>query len=210
MEPAVELYLNAAEEARNQHTAQTKELHAALVGNKRGANRTAGEAEYYKKANALARLRDARIAMARAELGVNGDPLALWMLDNCAGYPEHVDAVLKALPLDIKGLRALSRKEHWCSEFDRLLNAAVAAGVVDDGRLPERREFDQWVRANFSIRDSYITQMNDWVDKIVKAEAAAAAKKPRKKPQDTPAAAPQAESVAVETAQDPILVGAFA
>ena len=205
MEEAVATYLKTVAEVRTEHDAQVGELRNTLIGNKRGVNRDAGEREYYKKASPLTRLRDARLAVARAELGVHGDPLAVWMLENCTSYPEHVDAVLKALPLDIDGLRKLGKKEGWCSTFDHLLLAAIRAGVLDDGRVPERRDFDEWVRNTFSVRDSWLVQMNERIDLIVKAEiaAAAAAKKTTKKK------APEAKPEPVEAdtaAEQPVLV----
>ncbi len=169
----IQTYVDTVAEIEKECTEKTEASRRELVTNKRGAARAAGEQQYYVVASALQRLRDARKAVARAEIAVAGDRFTAWMLENCTSYPEHVDLVLQAMPLDIHGLRKLCADNGWCGEFDRYLDAAIRAGVIDDGRSQERKDFEQWFRSNYSIRETGLAQINEHLDKVVAAEVAA-------------------------------------
>lgn len=46
-------------------------------------------------------------------------------------YPDESIEVLKILPATVDEMCALARENDWCSSWDVALNAAIAAGVID-------------------------------------------------------------------------------
>lgn len=83
--------------------------------------------------------------------------------------------VLKALPLDYTGLVALAKEHDWCRDFDRALNRASAAGVVE-GITPEvgaRRELRSYLSDACGIYSGEIEGIMSRVDTVVKMAIAA-------------------------------------
>lgn len=204
----VKTYYEKTAEINAKYQFDLSEAHRTLIGNKRGENRAAGDRAYNNRVRVLEAVRDAALASARADLAVAGDELVAWIILNCGRYPDHQKIILEALPAPIDELRRICAAQGWCGEFDTLLQQAVRAGVLDDGRTPEWHVFEQWLRNYITNRESQIGEINGHIEKIVAAalKAAKDKEKPAKKKAATEARAD--EQKAPEPAAEPVLVGA--
>lgn len=180
----VKTYFDAADAITARYTGAVEEERTKLAATAPGAERNKAEVVYGANIAKLRRLRDASREMERAKLALTTDDALIgWMLEHCTSYPDHMEIVLKALPLNLEGLRQLKADNAWCGDFDDLLRQAVRAGVVDDGRSPQRRELEEWLRRNFSVTQRYMDELHGRVDQVVAAEAAAYLA-PQKKPHE--------------------------
>ena len=132
-----------------------------------------GNLDRSARTRALQRIRDHHVEVAWAELELTDDKLVRFIVRNYAnnGYRSQAETVLRALPLDLEGLRDLGREQAWCSDYHRALNTAIREGLVEDGRTPQRRELDLWLRSNWTNDEGQLARLTAFVDAIVAAEA---------------------------------------
>jgi hypothetical protein len=73
-------------------------------------------------------------------LAESADPLVRWIADNASGYKEDATLILRALPASVDVLDQIAERENWCGIWNRLLDAAEAAGVLPVEIMAEASE----------------------------------------------------------------------
>lgn len=85
-----------------------------------------------------------RQAQALQGLYKSENALVSWIGKNSAArreYPQHVDEVLKALPMTREEMEEFGELKGWCSEYNRFLRLAERAGVLPEA-APEIADFE--------------------------------------------------------------------
>jgi hypothetical protein len=93
-----------------------------------------------------------RAKRGNTTLAESTDPLVKWIAVHVLReYPEHSEAVLKALPATREQLDQLAAKMQWCGEWERLVRRAEQAGVLpaESDRTDEYNAIIRYVRDNF-------------------------------------------------------------
>jgi hypothetical protein len=191
MYPEVEEYAKAVDEAQAEYDAAyvlAGSNYNENVSGLRGLERDKMYQDFNTERRALQNIRRAKIDLAWARLGLSGDPLLRWIATQVdASYrPDHADKIVRMLPATLDQMRKVAQENEWCSDFTMFVDRAIAAGVLDDGRTPERRALETWVRDNWNAR--YIDVVNNLVDAILQAEAQSVvdARKPEAEPVTDP------------------------
>ncbi|MGN6162563.1 MAG: hypothetical protein ACTHOG_12780 [Marmoricola sp.] len=122
-----------------------------------------------------------RIAEVKREtawdlLKYDADPMVQWIVRNVGDdYRDHAITVLNALPLDLEGLRQLREEQGWCDRYDKYLERAIEAGVVQAaGAMRQRMQLDAWLRRQFSPYSSQTDEFKRLVDQLIVAEVSTA------------------------------------
>jgi hypothetical protein len=147
MYPEVEQFIAALDAAREAETAAYNAAHAAYEAKKDAAN-VGGhvwsggpcKACDFKSGPAGVEHRDAIEAAWEAFLAAqkaawvalaeSADPLVRWIAENCQGYADEAQEILRMLPASLMKLDVVASDRGWCGDWDRLRKAAEEAGVL--------------------------------------------------------------------------------
>jgi hypothetical protein len=107
-------------------------------------------------------------------LATSDNTLVKWIADNCKGYQDYADEILRLLPATRDELDAYAASREWCREWNNLADRAVADGVFpEDTTPPALKEVRRYVLRNF--RKDRVTSVMNKVNAAI-AEAVEAAK----------------------------------
>lgn len=118
----------------------------------------------------------------RDEARAAGHKEVAWIVDNCLDNEQEAGILVKYLPATIEELWSIAKDNHdMCGVFDRYMERAVNAGVLNDAELPsalrETRALHSYIRRIYGA--GYIQDLMARVKPIVKAEVEAAVAKAR-------------------------------
>jgi hypothetical protein len=147
MYPEVEQFIAALDAAREAETAAYNAAHAAYEAKKAAAN--AGDhvwsggacppcdfkkgpagVERQKAIDAAWDAFEAAQTAAWVALAESADPLVRWIAENCQGYADEAQEILRLLPAPLEALDEFAYDQGWCGAWDRLRKAAEEAGVL--------------------------------------------------------------------------------
>lgn len=176
MHPEVEEFfktIEAADKAQNDALKAAEADYNKIYHDRQATNeqRDGAYRAYTQVQHAQDAITRATFDLAWAKLGLAENKLVAYMARHIpTNYRRgHAVPILKILPASLSQMREVAVKYDWCNEFERLMNEAVAAGVVDDERTKERQDLDRYL-ANV-VNRRYIVEINTLVSKVLEAEA---------------------------------------
>ncbi|MGP3921402.1 hypothetical protein [Nonomuraea sp. 10N515B] len=153
MLPEVKAYYDAID-SRNHRTETDRVYHAHPVpewDHTMSPDQVAAYFEAEDKQNAalreLAKAHKTKQAEAYQNLVASEDPLVRFLATDpeVRRYPQHADAVLKALPMSREEMEEFGDRQDWCGEYGRLFKRAEKAGVLP-APTPDLADIEPLVR----------------------------------------------------------------
>lgn len=116
-------------------------------------------------------------AILHEEAQAAGHKTITWIIDNCMDNEHEATIILRYLPAAVEELWEIAKDDHeMCQVFDRYMERAEAAGVLQTGDVPEalreRRAIRSYLRRVHGT--GYIREIMEHVDRIARVEREAA------------------------------------